>query len=152
MNARTKHRDGHRSALPLQLARAALQQRSPIPRHEVHLVHKEEDRRFRRVPLQRVEAIAIIRRVLDGVMRADLENVYEHADVLEDSRALRREIRVHKGVLAATVPEVEDEVSEETDVILLDVDGRAEARRERCGIVGAVQLKKRKEKKKKGAL
>jgi hypothetical protein len=144
VDARAKHRDGHRPAFPLQLARATLQQRSPIPRHEVHLVHKEEDRRFGRVPLQRVEAIAVIRRVLDGVVRADLENVNKHADVLEDGRALRREVRVHEGVLAAAVPEVEDEVAQETDVVLLDVDGRAEARCERGGIVGAVQLKKKK--------
>ena len=142
MNTRTEHRNRHHSALPLQLARAALQQRSPIPRHKVHLVHKEEDRRFGRVLLQRVEAIAIVRRVLDGVVRADLENVYEHADVLKDRRALRREVRIHEGVLAAAVPEVEDEVAEETDVVLLDVDRRAEARRERGGIVGAVQLEK----------
>jgi hypothetical protein len=146
MNTRTEHRDRHHSALPLQLARAALQQRSPIPRHKVHLVHKEEDRRFGRVLLQRVEAIAIVRRVLDGVVRADLENVYEHADVLKDRRALRREVRIHESVLAAAVPEVEDEVAEETDVVLLDVDGRAEARRERGGIVGAVQLEKGKKK------
>ena len=105
-------------------------------------MHEEEDRRLGRVLLQRVEAVAIIRRVLDSVMRADLENVYQHADVLEDGRALRREVRVHERVLPAAVPEVEDEVAQEADVVLLDVDGRAEARGERGGIVGAVHLKK----------
>jgi hypothetical protein len=75
-------------------------------------------------------------------VRADLENVNQNADVLEDRRALRREVGIHKGVLAAAVPEVEDEVAQETDVVLLDVDGRAQARGERGGIVGTVRLKK----------
>jgi hypothetical protein len=141
VNARAKYSDGHRPALRLQLARAALQQRSPVARYEVHLVHKKEHRRFGRVSLQRVKTVAVVRRVLDSIVRADLENVNQHTDVLEDGRALRREVRVHKGVLAAAVPEVENEVSEEADVILFDVDGRAEARGERSGVVRAVQIK-----------
>ena len=141
VNARAKHSDGYRPALRLQLARAALQQRTPVPRHEVHLVHEQEHRRFGRVFLQRVEAVAVIRRVLDGVVRADLENVNQHADLLEDGRALRREVGIHKGVLAAAVPEVEDEIAEEADVVLFDVDGRAEARGEGSGIVRAAQIK-----------
>ena len=75
MNARAKHSDGYCPALCLQLARAALQQRRPVPRHKVHLVHKKEHRRFGRVFLQRVDAVAVIRRVLDSIMGADLENV-----------------------------------------------------------------------------
>ena len=61
--------------------------------------------------------------------------------MLEDRRALRREVGVHKGILTAAVPEVEDEIAEEADVVLFDVDGRAEARGERSGIVRAVQIK-----------
>jgi len=137
VNARPKHRDGHRAALRLQLPCPALQQRSPVPRDEVHLVHEEEDTRLGRVPLQRVQAIAVVRRVLGRVMRANLEDVNQHADVLEDGRALGGEVRVHERVLAAAVPEVEDEISEEADVVLLDVDCRAEARSERCGVVRA---------------
>ena len=57
--------------------------------------------------------------------------------MLEDGRALGGEVRVHERVLAAAVPEVEDEISEEADVVLLDVDCRAEARSERCGVVRA---------------
>jgi hypothetical protein len=56
---------------------------------------------------------------------------------LEDRRALRGEIRVHEGVLAAAVLEVVDEVAEEADVVLLNVDCRAEARGERGGVVRA---------------
>lgn len=140
MYARAKHSNGYRPALRLQLARAALQQRSLIPRHKVHLVHKKKHRRFGRVFLQRVKAVAVIRRVLDSIVRADLdlENVNEHTDVLEDRRALRREVGIHKGILTAAVPEVEDEIAEEADVVLFDVDGRAETRGERRGIVRAV--------------
>lgn len=103
VNARAKHSDGYRPALRLQLARAALQQRSPV-RYKVHLVHKEEHRRFGRVFLQRVEAIAVVRCILDSIMRADLENVNQHTDVLKDGRALRREVGIHKGILTAAVP------------------------------------------------
>ena len=104
-------------------------------------MHKKEHRRFGRVFLERVEAVAIIRRVLDGVVRADLENVNQHTDVLEDGRALRREVGIHKGILTAAVPEVENEIAEEADVVLFDIDGRAEARGEGSGIVRAVQIK-----------
>lgn len=134
VNARAEYRDGHGPTLHLQLARAALEKRRPV-RDEVHLVHEEEHRRLRRVLLQRVEAVAVVRRVLGGVVRADLEDVDEHADVLKDRRALRREVGVHEGILPAAVPEVEDEVAEEAHVVLLDVDGRAEARGERGGVV-----------------
>ena len=57
--------------------------------------------------------------------------------MLEDGRALCGEIGVHERVLPAAIPEVEDEVAEEPDVVLLNVDGRAEARRERSGVVRA---------------
>jgi len=103
-------------------------------------VHKKEHRHFWQVLLQRVEAVTVICCVLDSIMRADLENVNQHADLLEDGRALRREVRVHEGILTAAVPEVEDKVAEETDVVLLDIDGRAEARGKGSGIVRTVQI------------
>jgi hypothetical protein len=137
VNARPEYCDGHRTALRLKLPRPTLQQRRLVPRDEVHLVHEEEDARLGRVLLERIEAIAVVRRVLGRIMRADLEDVNQHADVLEDGRALRGEVRVHERVLPAAVPEVEDEISEEANVVLLDVDRRAEARSERCGIVRA---------------
>ena len=141
MNARAKHSDGYCPALCLQLARAALQQRCPVPRHKVHLMHKKEHRRFGRVFLQRVKTVVVIRCVLDSIMRADLENVNQHTDLLEDGRALCREVGIHEGILTAAVPEVEYEIAEEANVVLFDIDGRAEARGERGGIVRAVQIK-----------
>ena len=100
-------------------------------------MHEKEDARLGRVLLERVKAIAVVGRVLGRVMRADLEDVNQHTDVLGDGRALGGEVRVHEHVLSAAVPEVEDEISEEADVVLLDVDCRVEARSERCGVVRA---------------
>jgi hypothetical protein len=85
----------------LQLPRPAFQQRSPVSDHEVYLVFKQAHRRFRRVLLQRDEAIPIISRILDSIMRGDLENINQLMGVSKDRRALRREV-------------------------LLNVDGRAE--------------------------
>ena len=139
VDARTEHRDGHGSTLRLQLARAALQQRCPISaRDEIHLVNEEKHRRLGRIPLQRVEAIAVVRGVLDRVVRADLENVDQHANVLEKCRALGGQVRVHERVLTAAVPKVEDKIAQETHVVLLEVDCRAEARGDRGGVVRAV--------------
>jgi hypothetical protein len=144
VDARTEHRDGYGSTLRLQLARPALQQRCPIStRDEIHLVHEEKHGRLGRMLLQRIDAITVVRGVLDRVVRADLENVDQHADVLEDRRALGGQVRVHERVLTAAVPEVEDEVAQEAHVVLLDVDGRAEARGERGGIVRAVEWTRR---------
>ena len=77
-------------------------------------MHKKEHRHFWQVLLQRVEAVTVICCVLDSIMRADLENVNQHADLLEDGRALRREVRVREGILTAAVSEVEVKVAKET--------------------------------------
>lgn len=53
----------------------------------------------------------------------------------EDGRLLGREVRLHERVLAAAVPEVEDEVPEEADMVLLDVNGHTESGGEGGGIV-----------------
>ena len=79
---------------------------------------------------------AVVHGVLGRVVCADLENVDQHADVLEDRRALGGH---HERVLTAAVPEVEDKVAQEAHVVLLDVDCRAEAQGERGGVVRAVE-------------
>jgi len=50
---------------------------------EYHLVNEEKHGRVGRIPLQRIEAIAVVRGVLGRVVRANLETVDQHADVLE---------------------------------------------------------------------
>lgn len=137
VDASPKHRDVRRLlALAQQLALLALKRRAALPR-QIHLVHEQKHRGVRAEVAQPVETVAVILEVLIHLARLDVEHVDEDADVLEDSRALGGEVRVHEGVLAAAVPEVEDEVAEEADVVLLDVDGRAETRGERGGVVGA---------------
>ena len=64
MNARPEHS----AALRLQLPRPALQQRHPVSRDEIYPVNEEEDTRLGRVRLQRVQAIAVVRRVLGRVI------------------------------------------------------------------------------------
>ena len=77
VDARTEHRDGHGSALHLQLPRPTLQQRCPLSaRDEIHLVNEEKHGRLGRILLQSVDAIAVVRGVLGRVVRADLEDVY----------------------------------------------------------------------------
>ena len=93
-------------------------------------MHQQEHRRLRAIARQRLQALAVRLDVLREVARLDVEHVDEHADVREDRRALRVEERVHEGVLPAAVPEVEDQVPEEPDMVLLDVDRRAESRRQ----------------------
>jgi hypothetical protein len=53
----------------------------------------------------------VVRGVLGCIVRIGLENIDQHADVLEDHRALGgRQVRVYERVLTAVVPEVEDRV------------------------------------------
>jgi len=84
-------RPEHRAALRLQLPRPALQQRHPVPGDGIHLENEEED--TGRVLLERVQAIAVVCRVLGRAMRADFEDVNQHTDVVEGRRALRREVQ-----------------------------------------------------------
>jgi len=58
-----------------------------------------------------------------------VENVNENADLLKYGGTLSGEVRVHEGVLASAVPEVENEVTEETNMVLFDVNGGTES----CG-------------------
>ena len=132
---RPEHRDCDGPTLSLQLALAPLEKGALIAYDEVHLVHKQKYGGIGGVLLECIKRIAVVLGVFGGVACADFENVDEHPDVLEDSGALGGEVRVHERVLASAVPEVENKVSEEPDVVLLDIDGRTEARCERGGVV-----------------
>jgi hypothetical protein len=135
--ARAEHRYTNGPALCLQLTLATLENNTLFPYHEVHLVHQQEHGSIGGVLLERVETVAVVLRVFGGIARADFEDVDEHPDMLKDGRALCGEVRVHERVLSSAVPEVEYEVPKEPDVVLLDINGRAEARGERRGVVGA---------------
>jgi hypothetical protein len=90
----------------------------------------------RAVLTETVQTITIILEILVRLAGFDIEDVDENAYMLEYRRSLGCEIRVHERILAATVPEVEDKISQETDVVLLDVDGCSQPRGQRCRVVG----------------
>jgi hypothetical protein len=92
VNTRAKHLDGDGPTLTLQLARAALEYRRLVPRDEVHLVHEQKHGRLWRVLLQTVETVTVVLCVLCRISCADLKNVNEHADVLEDGRSLSGQV------------------------------------------------------------
>jgi hypothetical protein len=64
-----------------------------LPCDEIHHANEKYGRRGR-ILLQRVDAIAVVRGVLGRVVCADLENVDQHADVLDDHRGLGGQVRV----------------------------------------------------------
>ena len=80
-----------------------------------------------------VDAVAVVLEVFRSFLRLNVEDVDEHADLLKYSGTLGGEVRVHKGVLASAVPEIENEVAEKADVVLLDVNGGAESGGQRSG-------------------
>ena len=85
--------------------------------------------------LQSVNTVPVIVKVLEGFSRFNIKDIDQHRDMLEYRGPLGGKIAVHEGILATAVPEVEDQVAEEADVILLYVDGRTEPCSERCGII-----------------
>ena len=81
------HHDGHGSILR-QLVRPALSSGalSPPALRQIHLVIEAKHGRVERILLRRVEAIAVVCGVLGRVMRTDLEDIDQDADMLEDRR------------------------------------------------------------------
>ena len=73
--------------------------------------------------------------VLVHFRRLHVKYVNHDSNMLEDYRALGGKIPIHESVLAAAVPEVKYKVPKKTDVVLLDVDGGAEAGGHGCGII-----------------
>lgn len=98
---------------------------------------QQEDRCFGAVRPQSVKAVAVVFQVLVHLPRLCIKDVYHDANVFEDGRALGGEVRVHESILATAIPEIEDKVAQEPDVVLLYVDCGTKARRQRRGIVGA---------------
>ena len=84
-------------------------------------MHQREHCGGRTVSSQRGETLAIVFHVFGNVSCCNVEDIYQHTDMLKDGRLLGREVRVHEGILAATVPQVQDEISEEADMVLFNV-------------------------------
>lgn len=101
--------------------------------HQIHFVYKKEYGGVGAVLSETVDAVAVVLEVFGFFLRLNVKDVDEHADLLKYSGTLGGEVRVHKGVLASAVPEIENEVSEKADVVLLDVNGGAESGGQRSG-------------------
>lgn len=87
-------------------------------------MHKEEDGSIRAVLLQGTQTCLVVVQVLLHVASLDLKDVNHDADVLKDGRLLDGQVGIHESVLTATIPEVQDEVAKEADMILFDIDSR----------------------------
>lgn len=103
--------------------------------NKIHLVYKEEDGRIRAELPQPFKAFSIVVQVFVHLAALHVKNIDEDPNVLEDSCSLRGEITVHEGILSAAVPQVEDEVPQETNMILLNVNGRTESRGEGSRVI-----------------
>ena len=70
------------------------------------------------------------------LFRGDIEDEDQHAHVLEDMVSLRLEVLLHEAILAAAIPQAEDEVAEETNSLLVHVDGEGDLVRITGQLVG----------------
>ena len=109
--ARPKHQDGEVTAGRLQLSLLLLEYDRLVHPDEIHLVHEQEYDSTCAELAEIFQTIAIVFEILVRLARLDIEHIDENADVLEYRRALCCEIRVHERILAAAVPEVEDEIA-----------------------------------------
>lgn len=62
--------------------------------------------------------------VLLGTVALDVKDINQQLDAAKDGLAVALEVALVEGVLAAAIPQVEDEVAQEADVVVLDVEGR----------------------------
>jgi len=63
------------------------------------------------------------------LLRGDVEDEDEHADVLEDVIALRLKVLLHEAILTTTIPQGEHEVAKESHSLLVDIHSE-------CDLVG----------------
>lgn len=103
---------------------------------KIHLVHQQEDGGIRAELSQAFQTVTIVDQIFLSLSTFDVEDINQDTDVLEDGGPLRGKIAVHEGVLSAAVPEVEDEVAQESNMVLLDVDCRTQSRGKRRWVVG----------------
>eukprot|EP00588_Corethron_pennatum_P011397 CAMPEP_0194269030 /NCGR_PEP_ID=MMETSP0169-20130528/3263_1 /TAXON_ID=218684 /ORGANISM="Corethron pennatum, Strain L29A3" /LENGTH=301 /DNA_ID=CAMNT_0039010521 /DNA_START=125 /DNA_END=1026 /DNA_ORIENTATION=+ len=98
-----------------------------LRRHQVHLVDEHEDARVRGVLLDGLQHAGVVVEVLLGLVALDVEHVDQDLDRPEDGLAVPLEVGLVEGVLAAAVPEVQDEVPQKTHVVVLHVERGGEA-------------------------
>ena len=137
VNTRAKHLDGRLAASPLEFGHLAFHDSIPfgLP-HQVYLVHQKKHVRIFAELRQPLQAVLIVLQILFHLAGLDIEHIDHHPYMREDDGALRTQVRIHECILATTVPEIEDEVAEEADVVLLDVNRSAETGSEGRRVIG----------------
>ena len=98
-------------------------------------MHEQEDLGLGAILLQSIDAVAIIVEILEGFSCLNIKDVDQYRDVLKYRRPLGGEVAVHERVLTTAIPEVEDQVPEEADMVLFYVDGCTKPRGEGCGVI-----------------
>ena len=100
-------------------------------------MHEQEDVGLWAILLQSIYTVTVILKILEGFSGLNVKNINQHRDVLKYRRSLGGKIAVHKRVLTTAVPKVEDQVTEEPDMILFHIDGCTESRGQRRRVIRA---------------
>lgn len=97
--------------------------------YKIHLMHQQEYGSVRAELFKPIQAIAVILEVLVHPACLYIEDIYHNPDMLEDCGLLSGQVRIHEGILAAAIPQIENEVPKEAYVVLLDINRCAQAGR-----------------------
>src|SRR4051812_47610453 len=98
-------------------------------------MHQQEDPSLRTVSPKCIQTVEIVDKILIHLTRLDVKHVDKDSDVLEYRGALRRQIGIHERILTSTIPQIEDEVAQESDMVLLDVDRSTQSRCKGCWVI-----------------
>mmetsp|Transcript_16030 Transcript_16030/g.28915 ORF Transcript_16030/g.28915 Transcript_16030/m.28915 type:complete len:243 (-) Transcript_16030:108-836(-) len=109
---------------------------SLLLRNQIHLVHQHEYPRIGRILLHRLQHAREVIEVLLGTIALDIKNVNQQLHAAKNGLAIALEVALVESILAAAIPEVQDEVAEETDVMVLHVEGGREAHGVSSEVVG----------------
>ena len=104
--------------------------------HEIHLVDQNKNPCLRTVLLHCLKNSREVIEVLLGAVGLDIKHVNKQLDGAEDGLPIPLKVGLIKGILAAAIPQVQDEIAEETDVMMLNVEGRGETHGVPSQIVG----------------
>lgn len=85
-------------------------------RHQIHLVHETEDFGVGRVVQYGLQAGLVVVHVSVQLPALYIEDVDKDGDIPEDVVFLRLKVLLHERLLPATVPEVQHQIAQESDV------------------------------------
>ena len=75
-------------------------------------------------------------KILLGAVGFNIKDVDQQLDGAEDGLTIPLEVGFVEGILATAIPQVQDEIAKETDMMMLNVEGRGEAHGISSQIVG----------------